>query len=187
MPNNYYENLTNAQQPIENVQNQIPSTPTPPVSEETIVQQQNEENQPEQNAQQENLENSFPDNSTGRLRVSVSTANQLSPVPGATVTVSAQNGDTNTTLDTSVTDRSGSSVTFTLPAPSASFSQEPTVASPFALYQVSVSHPDFYDFIAENVQVFGGITTQLPVNLIPLPELPNGETTKIVIIPKQNL
>lgn len=220
MPSNYYENLTNTQQPTTNTQNQASMTPMTPTPEERVTRQQSQqtqnntaqnnmmqnntiqnngaqnntmqENTTQQNTTQNNnqsttSDDSFPDNSTGRLRVSVFTANQLSPVAGATVTVSTPNGETDAIVDTSVTDRSGSSVTFTLPAPNASFSQEPTAASPFAVYQVSVSHPDFYEFIAENVQVFGGIVTQLPVNLIPLPELPNGETTKIVIIPNQNL
>lgn len=210
MPNNYYENLTNAERPTTNTQNQAPMRPMTPTSEVPVAPQptqqienntiqnntmQNntmQENTTQDNTTQNNTQNttsdtSFPDNSTGRLRVSAFTANQLSPVAGATVTVSTPDGETSTVVDTSVTDRSGSSVTFTLPAPNASFSQEPSTASPFAVYQVSVSHPDFYEFIAENVQVFGGIVTQLPVNLIPLPELPNGETTKIVIIPNQNL
>ncbi len=190
MPSNYYENLTNTQQQTASSQNQPPMTPIPPAPEEPIITQPTQdmqENTPLENTQNEASQNSFPDNSTGRLRVNVSTKNQLSPVFGATVTVSSENGKNSTVVDTSTTDQSGSSITFTLPAPSASFSQEPTTASPFAVYQVSVSHPNFYDFIAENVQVFGGIVTQLPVNLIPLPELPNGETTKIVIIPNQNL
>jgi len=190
MPSNYYENLTNTEQSTNNTQNQVPITPSTPIPEQPVIRESTQdvqENAPSENTQNEASQNSFPDNSTGRLRVSVSTANQLSPVAGAIVTVSSEDGENSTVLDTSTTDRSGSSLTFTLPAPSASFSQEPTVASPFAVYQVSVSHPDFYEFIAENVQVFGGIVTQLPVNLIPLPELSNGETTKKVIIPNQNL
>lgn len=189
MPNNYYENQTTTPEPptpqrTESENMQIPSQtqntqePAPDITDNEI----NESTQNEQN------ENTFPDNSTGQLRIGVTTNNQLSPIAGATVTVSSVNQEgREEVIDSSVTDSSGNTVTFTLPAPSASFSQEPTVLLPFAIYQVSVSHPDFYDFLAENVQVFGGITTQLPVTLIPLPELSNGERTDVVVIPKQNL
>ncbi len=190
MPNSYYENQTNIPEPTtpqrtESAQMQNSPPPQTQNMQETTPDMIDNTNN--ENTENEMNENTLPDNSTGRLRVSAFTANQLSPVAGATVTVSTPDGENSTVVDTSVTDRSGSSITFTLPAPNASFSQEPTTAAPFAVYQVSVSHPDFYQFIAENVQVFGGIVTQLPVNLIPLPELPNGETTKIIIIPNQNL
>ena len=181
MPNNYYENSGNTQNSA-----QIPEIKPSQTPEEIEPQSPQEE-------EQINIEESTPDevpppgNISGQLTVSAFTANQLSPVTGATVSISAQGSEAGTVLDSSVTDRSGRSKTFTLPAPSAAISQEPSTLAPAAVYQVFVSHPDFYDFIAENVQVFEGITTQLPVNLIPLPELPNGDTTKIVIIPKQNL
>lgn len=189
MPNNYYENLSTIPEPIETPENNAIEPPSFTVPDEPATPQTEAEEIQEniiENTEQE-PENSFPDNSTGQLTVGVFAANQTSPVVGATVTISAQSDESRAILDSSATDRSGKSVTFTLPAPSATLSQEPTTLAPFALYQVYVSHPDFYDFIAENVQVFGGIVTQLPVNLIPLPELPNGETTKIVIIPRQNL
>ena len=176
MANSYYEN-----QP--NLENTASTQAEPVVSPQVAT--ENTDNLPSENSSNENT---FPDNSAGNLRVGVTTLNQLSPIPDATVTVLSSTAEgENTTIDSSFTDRSGSSKTFTLPAPSASFSQEPTALLPFAIYTVSVSHPDFYDFVAENVQVFGGITTQLPVALIPLPELSDGSRTEIVVIPKQNL
>ena len=122
---------------------------------------------------------------TGQLIVSVFTANQLYPVADAQVSVSNENSQE--VLASSTTDRSGRTTVFTLPAPSASMSQEPTVAPPFAEYKVTITHPDFFEAVVENVQLFGSIITQLPVNLIPLPELTDGEPAKIVIIPRQNL
>ena len=116
--------------------------------------------------------------------VSVFTANQLLPVVNAEVTVSSED---NSITRTSDTDRSGRTVSFSLPAPSASASQEPTVAVPFAQYRATITHPDYYPAIIENVQVFGDNLTLLPVNLVPLPELSDGNTNNVVIIPKQNL
>lgn len=125
------------------------------------------------------------DESTGALTVSVFTANQLYPVVGAQVTVTEENSDK--VLVNSTTDRSGRTTQFVLSAPSASMSQEPTVAIPFAEYKVTVNHPDFFEAVIENVQIFGGVLTQLPVNLVPLPELSDGNNTKVVVIPRQNL
>ncbi len=126
-----------------------------------------------------------PDNSTGKLVVSVFTANQLYPVVDAQVIVTKENSDEIT--DTSTTDRSGRTTQFTLPAPKASMSQEPTVVIPFAEYKVTVKHPDFFESVIENVQIFGDVLTQLPVNLIPLPELAGSKIENVIVIPRQNL
>ena len=125
------------------------------------------------------------DNSTGNLVVSVFTANQIYPVANAQVTVTEETNDK--ILASSVTDRSGRTKQLTLPAPSASMSQEPTVAIPFAEYKVTVKHPDFFDAVIENVQIFGDVLTQLPANLIPLPELAGGNISNVIVIPRQNL
>lgn len=162
MPNNYYQ-----AQETQSTQAEPPAAVTPA---EVAP-------QPEQNTSD--------NTSTGQLIVSVFTANQLYPVVGANVNVTEENS--NEILASSVTDRSGRTTLFTLPAPSASMSQEPTALPPFAEYKVTISHPDFFEAIVENVQLFGSIITQLPVNLVPLPELTDGENAKIVIIPGQNL
>lgn len=191
MPNSYYENQSPLQEPTTPQRTesaQMQNSPPPQTQDTQEPTPDMIDNTNNENIENETNENTFPDNSTGELRIGATTNNQLSPIAGATVTVSSVNQEGKAeVIDSSVTDSSGNTVTFTLPAPSASFSQEPTVLLPFAIYQVSVSHPDFYEFIAENVQVFGGITTQLPVTLIPLPELSNGERTDIVVIPNQNL
>ena len=170
MPNNYFEN--------QNTEEPRPAQPAsfnePPVSQE--VPQDTSQTQP-----------NMPNSSSGQLVVSVFTANQIYPVVDAQVSVEAQNGDDSDVLGTSVTDRNGRSTTFTLPAPSAAASQEPTTLPPFAQYRVRIKHPDFFDAVIENVQIFGGVLTRLPVNLVPLPELSDGERTNIVIIPIQNL
>ena len=199
MANNYYGNIP-SEEPNNTIPREkiVPDVPlaqpqqTPPQNEQTQPEESSQITQPEQpemtqNTPQAEPQISAPDASTGRLVISVFTASELYPVVNAEVSISAQNGENNDVLDSSVTDRSGRTKTFTLPAPSASMSQEPTVAIPFAEYRVSVKVPNYFDAIVENVQLFGGITTQLPINLIPLPELSKGETTKVVIIPRQNL
>lgn len=159
MPNNMYETEPK------------PATPTP------TSQEQNDSPAPS--------EQSFPDTSTGQLVVSVFTANQLYPVVNAQVTVTEENSEE--VIASGTTDRSGRTTLFSLPAPSSSASQEPTVRAPFSEYKVTVTHPDFFKAVIENVQIFGSIITQLPVNLVPLPEIQNNNIDNIVIIPRQNL
>lgn len=199
MANNYYGNI-----PSEEPNNTVPRekiVPDVPLAQPQQTTPQNEQPQPVENQQATQPEQidttlntpqaepqiSAPDTSTGSLVISVFTASELYPVVNAEVTITAQNGENSDVLDSSLTDRSGRTKTFTLPAPSSAMSQEPTVAIPFAEYRVSVKAQNYFDALIENVQLFGGIATQLPINLIPLPELSKGETTKVVIIPRQNL
>lgn len=130
-------------------------------------------------------QNGTNDTSTGQLVVSVFTANQLYPVVNATVSITEENSDE--ILVSGTTDRSGRTTLFTLPAPSASMSQEPTTLPPFSEYKVTITHPDFFEAVIENVQIFGSIITQLPVNLVPLPEIDNKNIDNTVVIPRQNL
>ena len=124
---------------------------------------------------------------SGQLVVSAFTASQTYPVVGASVSVTAENGTSPDYNQSSDTDRSGRSIVFTLPAPSASMSQTPTSAIPFSEYTVRVSHPQYFDAVIENVQIFDGILTQLPVGLVPLPEIAGKDIDTTVIIPRQNL
>lgn len=172
MPNSFY-----------GVQNQ-PAPPPENIQENTRP-ENIEQNTTPDTTQQENT-TSFPDSSQGQLVVSVFTANQLLPVTNATVTVAAENGTTQEELS-SDTDRSGRTIAFTLAAPPASASQEPTQSIPFAEYRVTITHPDYFTAVIENVQIFGDNLTLLPVNLIPIPELSNGDIDRTVIIPRQNL
>ncbi|MBO5734269.1 MAG: hypothetical protein J6R66_05205 [Clostridia bacterium] len=172
MSNNYFETISEPQ-PARPLQTQN-TTDAQPVAPQQI---------PDEPAPQVPQ---APDTSTGQMVVSVFTADQLYPVVGATVTVTQDNGS-GEVLASSDTDRSGRTTVFTLPAPSSSVSQEPTVAIPFSQYRVTIDHPDFLEAVIENVQVFGGVLTQLPVNLVPMPEIPKGNPVRIVVIPKQNL
>ena len=176
MLNNYYENQRGEEprpaQPVESV-----AAP----SEQSTIPQENSQSSTNTKNQ------STPNTSSGQLVVRVFTANQVYPVVGADVTIETNDDENRQALGTSVTDRSGSTTIFTLPAPSNTVSQEPTTLLPFSQYRVTIKHPDFFDAVIENVQIFGGVLSQLPVNLIPIPEIPKGEPTKVVIIPNQNL
>lgn len=104
--------------------------------------------------------------STGNLTIRTSTADQAFPVPGAQVTIYAES-DLNTVLDTSVTDSSGQSKVFSLPAPPQEYSNSPNDPAAFTTYRVRVSHPSYSTTQVEGVSIFPGIASTLPVYLIP--------------------
>ena len=41
---------------------------------------------------------------------------------------------------------------------------------PYALYDVEVSHKDFYTLVTRDVQIYPDTTSVLPVNMLPLPD-----------------
>lgn len=104
--------------------------------------------------------------STGNLIIRTSTADQAFPVPGATVTVSAES-DPGTVLDTSVTDSSGQSKIFVLSAPPQEYSNSPNDPAAFTTYRIRVSHPSYSTAQIDGISIFPGIASTLPVYLIP--------------------
>ena len=104
---------------------------------------------------------------TGNLLVRVSAAQQAFPVPGAMVSVFAADDSSGIPLATSQTDQSGQSTLFILPAPFAASSESPGLSNPYRAYTVRITHPNYSDVRVENVSIFPGITSVLPVSLIP--------------------
>ncbi len=104
--------------------------------------------------------------STGNLIVRASTADQAFPIPNAQVTVYAQSSR-ETILDSSVTDSSGQSKLFVLPAPPQEYSNSPNDPSAFTSYRVRVAHPSYSTAQIDGVSIFPGIASTLPVYLIP--------------------
>lgn len=103
--------------------------------------------------------------STGYLIVRVSTAQQAFPVSGAAVTV--YETPSGSAVASSSTDESGQSDRFELPAPPIENSESPNQSNPFLSYTVRVSHPNYASVQASGVAVFPGITSSLPVSMIP--------------------
>lgn len=109
-----------------------------------------------------------PNDSVGYLTVRAYTAGEALPVEGATLTVS-DGGDGTLTEDiVRVTDRSGRTEIIALPTPPASLSRSPSDIRPYAVYNLRVTHPNFYPFTAMSVPVFSGIVSVQPVNMVPL-------------------
>ncbi len=104
--------------------------------------------------------------STGFLRVAVSSAEGAIPTVGARVTITGD-GDSEWVL---FTDESGLTSLLSLPAPPAASSQNALQKDPFATYRVTVEKDGFYKQITERVPIFDGITARQEINLIGLAE-----------------
>ena len=106
--------------------------------------------------------------SFGFLTVRAYTAGEALTLEGATVTISDGGDRLLTNEIVRQTGRSGLTEPIALPAPPAYDSQSPSVTRPYAIYDVTVTHPQFYPFRASGVPVFAGITSLQPINMIPL-------------------
>ena len=116
-----------------------------------------------------------PERNFGFLTVRAYTAGEALPLEGATVTVS-DGGDR--LIEEEIlrtTDRSGSTEPIALPAPPAYDSQSPSKTRPYAVYDVTVTHPRFYPFRATGVPIFAGITSLQPINMVPLTAFMTGD------------
>lgn len=117
--------------------------------------------------------------STGNLIIQTRAADDALPVTDAAVTVymSDADGMLQPAADAR-TDRSGSSPVLPLsaPAPGTDVQQIP----PYALYRVDISHPGYRPVTVLDVAVFSGITTNLPITMVP-PRTPEEQTKRIII------
>ena len=104
----------------------------------------------------------------GSLSVITTLALSSLPIEGSLVRIIGTQEE-NSFVDYSlVTDVDGISEKILLPAPSKSYSLAPSAAEiPYALYRVEVRNKGFFTKVIENVAIFSGVTTYLPVNMIP--------------------
>lgn len=99
----------------------------------------------------------------GTITVYAYTSEARLPVEGAKVTVQRDQAPP----VTAYTDRSGYIAPVTVAAPSASQSQSPDQATPFATANITVTHPDYEKEKFTGVQVFPGTVTVQSVRMIP--------------------
>ena len=106
----------------------------------------------------------------GTLSVITTSANSSLPIEGTLVRISGVQEE-NSFIDYSViTDVDGITEKIKLPAPAKAYSLSPASPEiPYGLYRIEVRNRGFYTKIIENVPVFSGINTSLPVNMIPSP------------------
>lgn len=97
---------------------------------------------------------------TGRLIAIVTTLRGIYPVPGARVTVFTGAPDRMNVIDSGITDESGRSKTFELPAPSRGISLDSeSTELPYTLYNLKVEADGYADNIHMNIPIFRGVTS----------------------------
>ena len=106
----------------------------------------------------------------GTISVITTSADSSLPIEGSLIRITGAQEE-NSFIDFSVvTDVDGITERIKLPAPSKAYSLSPSAPEiPYGLYRIEVRNQGFYTKIIENVAVFSGINTSVPVNMIPSP------------------
>jgi hypothetical protein len=121
-----------------------------------------------------NIQN--PEKSYGRLGVRAFSAGASFPVAGALVFIRGKrDGGEAYTVAVLETDESGKTPVITLETPPRSASLSPGGITPYSLYDVEVSHRDYYTVVTRDVQVYPDTTSILPVNMLALPDTVGSE------------
>lgn len=133
----------------------------------------------------EDFQNKNP--SKGSLRVQVTSGGRSFPIINAIVKISAPLETGSRELYSGYTDINGVVDNITLPAPDSSYSldEQNTTVEPYAVYEVTVTHPDFAKSEFFNVPVFANIKAIQPARLVPLTE--SGGEPGTVNVPEQNM
>ena len=101
---------------------------------------------------------------TGTLQISVVSALRMTPIPGATVTVS-YTGDPDSPLETMTTDESGQTPTITLDAPPRELSLSPDItAQPYSEYNIQVTAEGFEPVLVSGSEILAGEFSLQPSN-----------------------
>jgi len=117
-----------------------------------------------------------PEKSYGRFGVRAFSASSAFPVAGALVFVRGKRAGGETyTVAVLETDESGKTPVISLETPPRSASLTPGGGTPYSLYDVEVSHRDYYTVVTRDVQIYPGTTSILPVNMLPLPDTAGSE------------
>jgi len=107
-----------------------------------------------------------PNDSYGTLIVQAFTARRAEPVPGAQVAVTQPGSGGEALIRVMTTDENGRTPPLRLPV-SGLTEGAPSYSSPFANFNVYVNAEGFRPSGALNAQMFPGVTSLLPVELIP--------------------
>lgn len=131
----------------------------------------------------EDFQNKNP--SKGVMRVQVTSGGRSYPIINAIVKVSVPLETGDREIFSGYTDINGVVDNIVLPAPDSSYSldEQNTTVEPYAVYEVTVTHPDFAKSEFFNVPVFANIKAIQPARLVPLTE--TGGEPGTVSIPEQ--
>lgn len=133
----------------------------------------------------EDFENKNP--SKGSMRVQVTSGGRSFPIINAIVKVRIPLDTGDREIFSGYTDINGVVDNIVLPAPDSSISldENNSTVPPFAVYEVTVTHPNFAKSEFFNVPVFANIKAIQPARMVPLTE--TGEEPGTITIPEQSM
>lgn len=133
----------------------------------------------------EDFENKNP--SKGSMRVQVTSGGRSFPIINAIVKVRIPLDTGDREIFSGYTDINGVVDNIVLPAPDSSISLDENnlTVPPFAVYEITVTHPNFAKSEFFNVPVFANIKAIQPARMVPLTE--TGEEPGTVTIPEQSM
>lgn len=122
---------------------------------------------------------------TGTLQISVVSALGMSPIPGATVTIS-YTGDPASPIETLTTDESGQTPEINLKAPPKELSLTPDITEqPYSEYNIQVTAEGFETVLVSGSEILAGAYSLQPIRMNPLDV--TEEEEKVVVIPPHTL
>lgn len=122
----------------------------------------------------------------GYLQVHAYTSDALLPLEGTAISVRNADG---TLIATRLTDKSGRIGPIGISAPDAADSRDPNhVGQPFTVVSIRAQHPGYEQIQVNQVQMFAGITTLQPLEMIPMGLYPDRfDRVEYFDVPSQNL
>ena len=106
--------------------------------------------------------------SNGYLEINTSFGGGAFPIPNANIKISGGEEGNETINYSVITDNDGKTLSLTLPTSSKIYSLEPNgKEGAYSVYTVEAYAPGFYPKIINNVAVFSGIKSLLPIEMIP--------------------
>lgn len=122
----------------------------------------------------------------GYLQVRAYTSDALLPLEGTAISALDTNGNL---LAARLTDKSGRIKPIRVEVPVAADSRNPDYeGQPFTTVVVRAQHPQYEQIRVNQVQIFDGITTMQPLEMVPIPIYPSQlDRTEVFDVPPQNL
>ena len=103
----------------------------------------------------------------GKLKIQASTARGAIPIPNVHITVSKNFKDGKKIFFEGQTNSSGIIDNIELPAPDRNLSESPSDEIPYSNYDILATHPEYTTEEYINANIFDGITSIQPINLVP--------------------
>ena len=122
------------------------------------------------------------DNS-GSFKIRTYSASGAMPTEGALVKIYGSDDYNKDVKYSLITDSDGTTAEILLPAPAVTYSLSPGAPeAPYAVYNVEIAKSGFYPKRIDNIPIFAGTKSVLPIEMIPLAYSNDGYT-----VPQDNL